>query len=112
MWRSYPLVWKRPLVAGKLALPRGNDGSWAVEGDCTWSRRGPVDSVHASSPRGDRAAAPKPVDLAAILEAGPILRPALASYSDEERAELFSIFRHRGPLEPPREVAEAIWRPS
>ncbi len=38
------------------------------------------------------AAAPKPADLAAILESLPDLRPALASYSDEELAELFSIF--------------------
>jgi site-specific DNA recombinase len=38
------------------------------------------------------AAATKPDDLAAILESLPDLRPALASYSDEELAELFSVF--------------------
>ena len=35
---------------------------------------------------------PKPADLAAILESLPDLRPALGSYSDEELAELFSVF--------------------
>jgi site-specific DNA recombinase len=38
------------------------------------------------------AAAPKPDDLAAILESLPDLRPALATYTDEELAELFSVF--------------------
>jgi hypothetical protein len=45
--------------------------------------RGPADL------RGSRAEAG---DLAKILQSLPDLRPALASYSDEDLAELFSIF--------------------